>query len=204
MARPKTDLEQRLRHAADDLFYTHGYPNTGVSDIVAAARTNKAGLYSYFAGKDELARDFVKGRSDHMTANISRIAETAPDLVTFFRKWMSFHKNETAPGKSLANGCGVANFIMQTDSADEEMRDYVRDLAKHWLVRMTAFIRNGMKQGRFPATPRAVSIARKMYVCHEGAVTMWKLTGSLEYFDEAVDLFEQWYHGATDAPQQKR
>lgn len=180
MARPKTDLEQRLRTAANDLFYAHGYPNTGVSDIVAVARTNKAGLYSYFAGKDELARDFVKNRSDDMTANISRIAETAPDLVTFFRKWMAFHRSETAPGRSLANGCGVANFAMQTDSADVEMRDYVRELAKHWLVRMTAFIRHGMKSGRFPAQPRAVSVARKMYVCHEGAVTMWKLTGNLE------------------------
>lgn len=56
MARHKGDeeLKERIMEAAWDLFYTKGYEETTVNDIIEKAGTSKGGFYYYFKAKDEL------------------------------------------------------------------------------------------------------------------------------------------------------
>lgn len=191
MGRRKTDLEERILRTADHLFYRRGYTNTGVSQIVQEAGTNKPGLYSYFDGKDELARRYVSDRNEAMTADIIALGGQSTDVVDFFRRWMMFTKDEAVGrGGSLYNGCAVANFALQTEAENEPMQAFIRTLGRRWAARLTAYIRAEMRAGKFPSKPGAAAIAQRMLVCNEGAITMWKLTGNAVYFDEAVRMFE--------------
>lgn len=47
-------LKEKIIHEALRLFSTHGYMNTSISDVMAAAQTSKGGLYNHFKSKDQL------------------------------------------------------------------------------------------------------------------------------------------------------
>jgi AcrR family transcriptional regulator len=71
--RPKTKkpvrhtipLRERILVAAGDLFHKHGIRGVGVEAIAEAAQTNKMTLYRYFASKDELITEWVRGMIAH-------------------------------------------------------------------------------------------------------------------------------------------
>jgi AcrR family transcriptional regulator len=71
--RPKTKkpvrhtvpLRQRILVAAGDLFHKQGIRGVGVEAIAEAAQTNKMTLYRYFASKDELITEWVRGMIAH-------------------------------------------------------------------------------------------------------------------------------------------
>ena len=62
-------LRERILVAAGDLFHKQGIRGVGVEAIAEAAQTNKMTLYRYFASKDELITEWVRG----MIAYISMI-----------------------------------------------------------------------------------------------------------------------------------
>ncbi|HMI57500.1 MAG TPA: TetR/AcrR family transcriptional regulator [Gemmatimonadaceae bacterium] len=71
--RPKTKskvrntipLRDRILVAAGDLFHKQGIRGVGVEAIAEAAQTNKMTLYRYFASKDELITEWVRGMIAH-------------------------------------------------------------------------------------------------------------------------------------------
>jgi len=71
--RPKTKknghltvpLRERILVAAGDLFHKQGIRGVGVEAIAKAAQTNKMTLYRYFASKDELITEWVRGIVAH-------------------------------------------------------------------------------------------------------------------------------------------
>lgn len=58
-------LRERILVAAGDLFHKQGIRGVGVEAIAEAAQTNKMTLYRYFASKDELITEWVRGMIAH-------------------------------------------------------------------------------------------------------------------------------------------
>ena len=58
-------LRTRILVAAGDLFHKQGIRGVGVEAIAEAAQTNKMTLYRYFASKDELITEWVRGIVAH-------------------------------------------------------------------------------------------------------------------------------------------
>jgi len=57
MARPKKNYEpqkEELTKLAFHLFFTKGYENTTISDIMKSAGLTKAGMYHYFSSKEDI------------------------------------------------------------------------------------------------------------------------------------------------------
>jgi AcrR family transcriptional regulator len=58
-------IRERILVAAGDLFHKQGIRGVGVDAIAEAAQTNKMTLYRYFASKDELITEWVRGIVAH-------------------------------------------------------------------------------------------------------------------------------------------
>ncbi len=58
-------IRERILVAAGDLFHKQGIRGVGVEAIAEAAQTNKMTLYRYFASKDELITEWVRGIVAH-------------------------------------------------------------------------------------------------------------------------------------------
>ena len=190
MGRKKTGLDEKLLSAADELFYAKGYTNTGISELVARAGTNKPGLYSYFQSKDEIARRYLSRRNQAMNDRIVAFGKESRSVVDFFRRWMADARDHARGAFGQYNGCAVANFALQTEIGQEEMQSFIRETGRRWQSQLVAYLRSEIRAGKFPAQPGAAVTARRMLLCNEGAILMWKITGNLQYFDDAVQMFE--------------
>lgn len=66
MGRACTDTRQRILAAATDLFSEKGFEGARVNEIAQRAQVNKALIYHYFAGKQDILDDLVKGFFDEV------------------------------------------------------------------------------------------------------------------------------------------
>ncbi len=72
---PKNNLEKRTQiiEMAEHFFFTKGYENTSVNDIINAANTSKGGFYHHFNSKQAVLMSVVKGLVEQSQASIRPI-----------------------------------------------------------------------------------------------------------------------------------
>ena len=145
MGRKKTGLDEKLLSAADELFYAKGYTNTGISELVARAGTNKPGLYSYFQSKDEIARRYLSRRNQAMNDRIVAFGKESRSVVDFFRRWMADARDHARGAFGQYNGCAVANFALQTEIGQEEMQSFIRETGRRWQSQLVAYLRSEIR-----------------------------------------------------------
>jgi len=63
--------KQRLREAADDLFYREGIHTVGIDRVIAQAGVAKGSLYYSFASKDELVHDYLSQRHERWAERVT-------------------------------------------------------------------------------------------------------------------------------------
>ena len=74
MTRPeqrRRTAKERLREAADDLFYREGIHTVGIDRVIAHAGVAKGSLYYSFTGKDELVHDYLCQRHDRWAERVT-------------------------------------------------------------------------------------------------------------------------------------
>jgi AcrR family transcriptional regulator len=67
---------ERLLAAADELFYDEGIHTVGIDRIIEKAGVAKGSLYYNFSGKDDLVREYLKGRHARWAARIEAAIAT--------------------------------------------------------------------------------------------------------------------------------
>ena len=73
---------ERILETASRLFYTQGYNNTGINQILDEAKVAKASLYLHFGSKDELGIHYLKaGRKEWFEGVL-----TTPPFGRFWRR----------------------------------------------------------------------------------------------------------------------
>jgi AcrR family transcriptional regulator len=63
---------ERILETASRLFYTQGYNNTGINQILDEAKVAKASLYQHFGSKDELGVYYLKAGRQEWFAGIEK------------------------------------------------------------------------------------------------------------------------------------
>lgn len=79
---------QRLLHAADELFYEHGFHAVGIDLIIERARVAKATLYRHFPTKDDLIAAYLEDANARFVSwfesSIDKDASAADALIGLF------------------------------------------------------------------------------------------------------------------------
>ena len=108
--KPKSALPVRARIlvAAGNLFHTQGIRGIGVEAIAEAAGTNKMTLYRYFASKDELIAEWVKGIVAHkdeewQDLSVKHRGDPRGQLVDWSQRVAAKLAGMEQRGSSLAN-----------------------------------------------------------------------------------------------------
>lgn len=143
MGRKKRTTKQKIVDAAWKLFYTKGYDETTIEDIIRESKTSKGSFYHYFKGKDALLG-------------------TLSDL--FDQKYMELAENED-PNMSASEKLINLNyelFHMIEENVDIHLLAYmyatqlITDGERHLLNRdrfyfkyITSIIKSGLDSGEF-------------------------------------------------------
>jgi AcrR family transcriptional regulator len=182
-ARSEGNPGARLLAAARDLFNEQGYQGAGINEIIARSNTSKKSFYHYFPSKRELGEACLLAEE----REVQRMMETlmrryAQDFHGFVRAWGARLKKQAASGRY--HGCP---FVNAAAHAPTEFRETLEGVAGRWLQILQTYIQTS--DLRLDAASARVA-SKRLLVAYQGAVQMWKLSGSRQYFDIFVETAE--------------
>lgn len=133
---------------AMEMFWTAGYANTSLDQLVQGTGASRYGLYSTFGSKDELlARaldEYSRRTIADLCAPLAGVSPSLPEIHEFFRRVRALHKRA---GTSGCLECNIAIELGQTGSAPARQVGShfkrMRDLIEHAIV-------NAHKVGHLP------------------------------------------------------
>ena len=85
MTRKNPELRQELMLAAQQLFYTKGYENSSVNDIIKAVAVSKGAFYHHFDSKTAVLEAIVTHMANEVQSSLQEII--VDDSLTAIRKW---------------------------------------------------------------------------------------------------------------------
>ena len=85
MTRKNPERRQELMAAAQHLFYTRGYENTSVNDIIKAVGVSKGAFYHHFDSKTAVLEAIVAQLMEQAVADLQEII--ADETLTAIPKW---------------------------------------------------------------------------------------------------------------------
>lgn len=135
----KAGPRERILETASRLFYSQGYNNTGINQILEEAKVAKASLYQHFGSKDELGVHYLRAGREEWFTGIEKWtnAKKAPR-----QKLMAcFDFLEYALQQNNFLGCKFINMLTEIGNTSplmskeifehkEKLRQYIKDFAE--------------------------------------------------------------------------
>ncbi len=182
----KEGARERILKKAAELFYAHGVHNTGINQIIDESRVAKASFYHHFPSKDDLILECLLTYGDLLTRRLQRVMDSSESLSEFLSSWAALIERDVS-GKDF-NGCPIAN-VGFSNGYSGKFGEQLRGIIESWYSQLGEYLEGCRIAGELPeSTDTAIASRRIMYI-YEGAITMWRLTGDMQYIQDLKVLF---------------
>lgn len=125
MARPREFEPDEALKKATATFWSKGYHDTSMRDLIDSTGVNQYGLYTAFGGKRELFLKALRLYHDTVTADILSALNAADDPVDGIRRLFE-RLPEALRNPDGARGCMMCNTAIELAPFDPEVADIVR------------------------------------------------------------------------------
>jgi AcrR family transcriptional regulator len=120
----RRSLKDEIINTATRLFYTQGYGNTGINQIIRDAKIAKSSLYDYFASKEDLLLACLvqTGKRDKSAlVTVADLYEKPEDKILAI-----FGHLEKMVQREDFHGCHFLNVAFEVTKDEKRIRDEVR------------------------------------------------------------------------------
>lgn len=187
------DTRERIIDVSAELLRRQGYANTGVKQIVAAAKAPFGSIYHHFpGGKEELGAAAIRRSGALYELLIPAVFDPAPDLVSAVRLFFegaAAHLEDS----EYEDACPIATVALEVSSTSEPMREACADVFESWIA---AGLPRFTAAGLDAATSRKLVIA--MINALEGAFILARASQSTEALHVAGELMADAVQRALD------
>ena len=187
------DTRERIIDVSAELLRRQGYANTGVKQIVAAAKAPFGSIYHHFpGGKEELGAAAIRRSGALYELLIPAVFDPAPDLVSAVRLFFegaAAHLEDS----EYEDACPIATVALEVSSTSEPMREACADVFESWIA---AGLPRFTAAGLDAATSRKLVIA--MITALEGAFILARASQSTEALHVAGELMADAVQRALD------
>ncbi len=176
-------LRERILEAADNLFREQGIRGVGVDAIAEAAGTNKMTLYRYFASKDELIAEWVRGiiaQKDAEWDELSALHKGDPQ--GHLQEWSRRLAAKLAAMEG--RGSALSNAIAELPEADHPARRIIQA----YKTREHKRVRRLCEQAAFQNPDLAANL---FYMMVEGASNCVQCVGTKQIGEHLVQLVDR-------------
>ena len=159
-------VKERIIETASQLFYTAGYNQTGINQIIEEANVAKASMYQHFRSKEEIAVAYLHrrhywwmGQLADFVSNKKSAKQKVIASFDFLDHWL----NEAG-----YRGCGFQNII--TDLPKEQLKIKATVLFhKNELLR---WIHDLLKEEKQYSAKKSRQLANEVLILIEGAIIL--------------------------------
>ncbi len=186
----KLSVKKRILRKASELFYIQGAKATGINQIIKESEVAKASFYQYFPSKNDLIRECIGEYDKYVSNKFRKILSETSDFNEFVEKWIELMKIEIQI-RHGCNACPMAEAVFHIDGDNEGILNQINLNIDRWLLSIRGSIDDLKEKGTVSSDADSELISRKILLLYEGALTMWKLTGDINYIDDLGPLLKE-------------
>ncbi|WP_051133822.1 TetR/AcrR family transcriptional regulator [Leptospira fainei] len=177
-----SSARDRIMSAALQLFYTKGYPNTGINEILETAGSFKKTLYIHFPSKRDLGKSYLSLQEASILSLVERIMKRERIYSKFIKSWIRVVKRGIKTYYQF--GCPIANFANQTHE-DDEFRNLTTDFIHRWQKLFENYLSEIRTRNRNKATREQIrDVAETILLYYQGAMQLYGMSGDVKYLNK--------------------
>lgn len=181
MARPKAFDPEIALESALQLFWTQGYEQTSIQDLVEVMGINRGSLYDTFGDKHQLYRMAIDRYLDRYTLRTMRAAMATGAYSPMEQIHLLFDRLvEEGAGVNRNRGCFLTNTITELGNRDAEITEQVAEGVKRVEEILLDLVRKGQEQGEITSTRDARALARFLTGSIQGIRVLSRVYGERE------------------------
>lgn len=168
------DARTRIVETASRLFYTNGYSNTGINQVIKEAEVAKATMYQYFPSKEDLLVEYLTNNAavtnytlNQIIAGLYNPKEKVERVFDFLIRFSN---------ATQCNGCHFLNISAEFPQAGERVSSLVKT-QKDSIRLFFENILNGNK-----------ALADQIYILFDGALMCSKIQKSIWPIESAKQV----------------
>ncbi|WP_167884400.1 TetR/AcrR family transcriptional regulator [Leptospira ilyithenensis] len=185
----KLNTKERILDSAADLFYSKGYVNTGVEEIITSCDIKKPSLYYHFESKAALGLAYLDFKEKEFLGILDRLSERAESLSDFFTNWTTLIERAARAKKYY--GCPFGSFASQLPTQDRNVfESKLRLIKKHWLATVISVLKKHSSKRKNSSEDHG-KLALEVMVIYEGAASLYRMSGEIEFIHMMRKQFEQ-------------
>ncbi len=180
-------VKERILKKATELFYVQGVHNTGINQIIDESCVAKASFYHHFPSKDDLISECLLTYGDFLTARVKGLIDSSESLSEFLSRWTASIERDVSSKKF--NGCPIANIGYSTNVFSKKFSELFRRMFESWCNQLAEYFEKCKIAGELSEGTDTAILSRRIIHLYQGAITMWRLTGDLQYIRDLRILF---------------
>ena len=185
----KGGARERILEKAQELFYTQGFQNTGINQIIEESGTAKASFYQYFKSKEDLAIAYLQYYESRVVNTMHRLMKKNSSVKEFIHAWSKLINRDIKYNKNF-NGDPFANFAAQMQRNDHgPITEVIEKVITRMYKLFKAHVERAIKDGQIPEEKDPRTIARHILQVYQGALFMAKISGDLSYVEDLENVF---------------
>jgi TetR/AcrR family transcriptional repressor of nem operon len=166
MARPITYDPQLALGRAMDLFWSRGYRDVSVDDLVQSTGLNRHSLYGHYGSKYGLAREALRRYCDESLSRLHDVLAGSGTPAERVRAFLHLRASDCADPwwtQMLERGCFALRMSTEMRRGHPEIDSMVGAGISSILGQLAEVIRQGQALGQFRADRRADTMALVLY-----------------------------------------
>ncbi|MGI9227790.1 MAG: TetR/AcrR family transcriptional regulator [Gammaproteobacteria bacterium] len=169
------------------VFWTQGFENTSLQDLLAAMQLSKSSFYQTFLSKEHLFQQCIKHYQDQMLTNLEVALKNANSGMKFISKTFLSIADEASKG-SVKKGCLVMNTASEFGQKDTAIASLVKDSIDSFENVFLIAIKRAQGEKDIPAEKNAKTLAPYLVSNMSGLKSMVKAGKSRKQIKETVDV----------------
>ena len=168
------DTREMILARSAELFNRQGYSGASLSDIMRETGLEKGGIYNHFVSKEQLALEafdyaygLVAQRVRDALADKRHAVERLRAIIAVFQSEV---EDPLVPG-----GCPILNTAIESDDANEVLRERARAAMNNWFSTIRRIIQKGIERQEIRPEVDADEVATLFIATLEGAIMLSNL-----------------------------
>lgn len=147
LGRPLTYDPDTVLDAAMEVFWSHGYEATSLSDLLSAMGLSKSSFYQAFGGKKELFLRCVERYRERIGRLLRETFAGSSSALAFIEKVLLSSVNESRQPMALRRGCLLMNTATEFAQKDSEVAFQVARGFEGLRAILTEAVQRGQSEG---------------------------------------------------------
>ncbi len=163
-------IEEKILNTAHRLFYTQGYHNTGINQVIEEAEVAKASLYKYFPSKQDLCSAYLNYRAKTWIKGLQQQAASSSNRKEQLVKVYEFVQRFLTSGSF--RGCAFQNLVSEIKPVEDEV---IQKEIKRIKVLIRIFFHQLVAEDKDFVTREEEKTGDALYALYEGAMISFQI-----------------------------